>query len=136
MLYALDGIVFELAPLNVEAFDRSTGHEYAEHPVLGARPPLEPVGEAAEELTFRGQTHSLLFPEGLDALESLRDASRDGRVRHLQRGDGENLDWWRIATFRESGANLDSQGVARVSSFEITLRRDYPPAGSTYEGVS
>lgn len=142
MLYALraideeEGIVFELAPLNVEAFDRSTGSEFAEHPVVGARPPLEPVGEAAEEMTLRGQVQSGLFPEGVDEIERLRAASRDGKVRHLQRGDGENLGWWRVTTLRESGSNLDRQGVARLSSFELSLKADYPPAGSSYGGAA
>jgi hypothetical protein len=136
MLYALDGIVFELAPLNVEGFERSTGSEYVEHPVVGVRPPLEPVGEGAEEMTLRGTVQAALFPDGVEALDKLRAASRDGKVRHLQRGDGENLGWWRITGLRESGSNLDSQGVARVSGFELTLKADYPPAASDYSGVS
>lgn len=136
MLYALDGILFELAPLNVEGFERATGADYVEHPVLGARPPLEPVGETAEEMTFRGQVHSALFPGGLEAIDKLRAASRDGKVRHLQRGDGENLGWWRITSFRESGTNLDREGVARVSGFELALKADYAPSAANYSGVS
>jgi phage protein U len=135
MLYALDGIIFEVAPLNVEGFERATGSELVEKAVLGAQPPLESVGPTGEDLSFRGRLYAALMPTGVAALEVLRAASQDGKPRHLQRGDGTNFGWWRIAQLRESGSFLESQGVARLSVFDLSLRRSQAPAGAEYRGA-
>lgn len=134
MLYSLDGLpAFEVAPVNVEGLDRTTGAEFAEKPVLGRRPPLEFVGESPEELTFRGK----VFPEafgGGDELETMRAASRDGAARQLQRGDGRNLEWWAITSFRETATRLDGKGVPRVVEFELSLKRADKPSADEYRG--
>jgi phage protein U len=136
MLYALDGILLEIGPLNVEGFERTTGAELVEKAVLGAQPPLESVGPTGEDWSFRGRLYANLMPDGVAALEVLRAASADGKARHMQRGDGTNLGWWRIAQLRESGSFLDGQGVARLSEFDLSLKRSQAPAGADYRGAA
>lgn len=135
MLYIFDGIAFQVAPVNIDGFERSTGSDLVAQSVLGARPPLEPVGEAGEDLTLRGKAYSNLMPEAVAELEKLRDRSRDGKPGHLQRGDGTNLGWWSPDRFRETGSFIDSQGVARLSEFELSLKRSQAPTGAAFRGA-
>lgn len=136
MLYVFDGIVFQVAPLNVEGFEWTTGAEVVEQAVLGAQPPLEYVGPTGEDLSFRGKAFANLFPEAVAAIERLRARAKDGRPGPLQRGDGENLGWWRLTQLREAGSGLDRQGVARLSELDMTFKRSQPPSAADYRGAA
>lgn len=134
MLYALGSIVFEVSPLNVDEIERTSGADFAEKPILGRRPGYEFMGESAQELTFRGK----LFPEALGGeaeWKELLQVKSTGGAQHLMRGDGEALGWFLIFSLRETGRNLNAQGVARVIEFEIQLREGDPPPEGEYQGA-
>ena len=58
MLMSLGPIRFEVHPFNATEYDH--GHEsgFVEKPVLGARPPLEWVGEGPESWSIRARSSS------------------------------------------------------------------------------
>ncbi len=51
-----------------------------------------------------------------------------------QRGDGRNLEWWVITSFRETATRLDGKGVPRVVEFELSLKRADKPSADEYRG--
>ncbi|TJV09028.1 MAG: phage tail protein [Mesorhizobium sp.] len=72
---------------NIDTHGRETTHDYAEKPVVGARPPLEDVGVGSETLTVSGR----LIPSklgGLGTLNILRNAQLAGTPQLVTRGDG------------------------------------------------
>jgi len=134
MLYVLGSVVFEVAPLNVDQVERSTGADFAEKPLLGRAPGFEFMGAAAEELTFQGK----LFPQalgGLDEWDQLQQIRAGGAAQHLTRGDGRAEGWFLIFTLRETSRYLDAQGIGQVIEFEISLRRGDRPAAGEYQGA-
>ena len=141
MLYQLgdgDGAVqFEVAPLNVHQVDQTQGFDFAEKAVLGRRPKLEGVGQAAEDLNLQGK----LFPKrlgGLPEFKVLQDARQAGKSNHLIRGDGTPMGWFVILSIRQGSTYLDKDGVGQVIDFEIQMKRADPPAGaaaSTRDGL-
>lgn len=134
MLYALGSVVFEVAPLNVDQVERSSGADFAEKPILGRRPGFEFMGPQAQELTFQGK----LFPEAQGGEEEWRELEQiqsTGAAQHLMRGDGLVMGWFLVVGLRETGRFLNGQGVPRMIEFEIRLREgDKPPAGE-YQGA-
>ena len=134
MLYQLgdgDGAVqFEVAPVNVHQVDQTRGFDFAEKAVLGRRPRLEGVGQAAEELAFQGK----LFPKrigGLDEFQALHKLRSAGKSVHLMRGDGTPLGWFVIRSIREGSTFLAKDGIGQVIDFDLQLARADPPAGSS-----
>jgi len=134
MLYALGSVVFEVAPLNVDQVERSTGADFAEKPILGRRPAFEFMGQAAEDLTLQGK----LFPEklgGLDEMDQLQQLRAQGAAQHLLRGDGRAMGWFLIVGLRETGRFLGANGVPQLIEFEISLKQGDRPAGGEYQGA-
>ena len=134
MLYMLGSVEFEVAPLNVDQVDRSTGADFAEKAILGRRPAFEFMGQAAEDLQLRGK----LFPQqlgGLDEWDELQQLRAGGGAQHLMRGDGRAMGWFLIVGLRETNRYLDAQGVAKVVEFEISLRQGDKPAAGDYQGA-
>ena len=132
MLMMLGPVQFEVLPFN--AHNIGHGHEasFAEKPVLGARPPLEFVGEGPESWTIKAR----LFPEkfgGLDQLNTLYQARSLGQPQYLMRGDGAVMGWVVILSVQEQSTYLDPKGVGKVIDVDISVKRcGGPSAGSFY----
>ena len=62
MLMTLGPIRFEVYPFNATEYDHGHETSFVEKPVLGARPPLEWVGEGAESWSIRAIIRSALAP--------------------------------------------------------------------------
>ena len=78
MLMMIGPVKFEVIPFNTDGYDHSHESGFAEKPVLGARPPLEFVGEGPEGWTIKAK----LFPDkfgGMGHLKKLYQA-RKARV--------------------------------------------------------
>lgn len=131
MLMTLGPIQFEVHPFN--ATDYNHGHEagFAEKPVIGARPPLEWVGEGPETWTL----HARLFPHkfgGLGDLKRLSQARASGRPQYLMRGDGALMGWVVIEKVTERSTYLDAKGIGRVIDVDIHVKRSATPSKGSY----
>lgn len=136
MLAQLGATTFTIAPLNTHDIGHDAGADYAEKSVMGRRPPLEFVGEAAESFTISGK----LFPEkfgGLSDLEGLHSQRRAGKAIPFMRGDGVPLGWVVIEKITEKSAYLDAHGVGKVIDIDISVKRADPPsAGGLFSILS
>lgn len=136
MLMQLGPVSFEVQPFNTHGNDHDHETPFAEKPVVGARPPLEWVGEGAETWTIDAR----IYPDrlgGLDTLERLRQARAAGQPLYLMRGDGVSLGWVAITRVREKSTYLNARGVGQVIEISITVRRtDGPSPGSYYSVFS
>lgn len=131
MLMSLGPIRFEVYPFNPTEYDH--GHEsgFVEKPVLGARPPLEWVGEGAESWSIKAR----IFPQrfgGLDDLKKLYQARAAGRPLYLMRGDGAQMGWVMIEKVAERSSYLDLQGIGRVIDVDIAVRRSAKPSNGSF----
>jgi phage protein U len=131
MLMSLGPIRFEVYPFNATEYDH--GHEsiFVEKPVLGARPPLEWVGEGAESWSIR----AIIFPHrfgGLGDLKKLYQARAAGRPLYLMRGDGAQMGWVVIERVSERSSYLDAEGIGRVIDVDIAVRRAGKPSNGSF----
>jgi len=132
MLMMLGPIKFEVLPFNTDGY--SHGHEagFAEKPVLGARPPLEFVGDGPESWTIKAR----LYPEkfgGMGHLELLYQARASGRPQYMMRGDGALMGWVNILSVSERSSYLGANGVGKVIDVDISVKRcSRPSAGSFF----
>ena len=131
MLMSLGPIRFEVYPFN--ATDYEHGHEsgFVEKPVLGARPPLEWVGEGPESWFIRAR----IFPHrfgGLGDLKKLYQARAAGRPLYLMRGDGAQMGWVVIERVSERSSYLDAEGIGRVIDVDIAVRRAGKPSNGSF----
>lgn len=136
MLMALGPIQFEVYPFNVTDYGHDHEAHFVEKPVLGARPPLEWVGEGAEAWSISAK----IFPHkfgGLGDLKKLFQARAAGKPLYLMRGDGSQMGWVVIDKISERSSYLDAQGIGRVVTVEITVRRAAKPSnGGFYSAFS
>ncbi len=131
MLMVLGPVQFEVWPFN--ATDYEHGHEsaFAEKPVLGARPPLEWVGEGPETWTIKAR----IFPRrfgGLEDLKKLAAARASGRPQYLMRGDGAQMGWVVIERVQERSTYLDAKGVGQVIEVDISVKRSAKPSNGSF----
>jgi phage protein U len=131
MLISLGPIRFEVYPFNATEYDH--GHEsgFVEKPVLGARPPLEWVGEGPEIWSIKAR----IFPHrfgGLGDLKKLYQARAAGRPLYLMRGDGAQMGWVVIEKVAERSSYLDQQGIGRVIDVDIAVRRAGKPSNGSF----
>jgi uncharacterized protein len=131
MLMSLGPIRFEVYPFNATEYDHGHEASFVEKPVLGARPPLEWVGEGAESWSIKAR----IFPHrfgGLGDLKKLYQARVAGRPLYLMRGDGSQMGWVVIERVSERASYLDAEGIGRVIDVDIAVRRAGKPSKGSY----
>ncbi len=131
MLMMVGGVQFMIAPLNIHGHQRESATDYVEKPIVGARQPLEYVGEGQDTVSLFGR----LFPKrfgGLTGLIALQAARVSGFPQFVIRGDGIPLGWFVIDHIAERQTYLDVDGVGQVIEFDIILRRDTIPGAAGY----
>ena len=131
MLMTLGPIRFEVYPFNATEYEHGHETSFVEKPVLGARPPLEWVGEGAESWSIR----AIIFPHrfgGLGDLKKLYQARAAGRPLYLMRGDGAQMGWVVIERVSERSSYLDAEGIGRVIDVDISVRRSAKPSNGSY----
>jgi phage protein U len=134
MLMSLGPIKFEVYPFNATEYGHDHESSFAEKPVLGARPPLEWVGEGAESWSITAK----IFPHkfgGLGDLRKLYQARAAGRPLYLMRGDGSQMGWVVIEKVSERSSFLDAKGVGRVIEVDISVRRAGKPSNGSFFSV-
>jgi phage protein U len=134
MLMSLGPIRFEVYPFNATEYGHDHESSFAEKPVLGARPPLEWVGEGAESWSITAK----IFPHkfgGLGDLKELYQARAAGRPLYLMRGDGAQMGWVVIEKVSERSSVLDAKGVGRVIEVDISVRRSAKPSNGSFFSV-
>lgn len=131
MLYLLGALSIEVAPFNVHEVWETGSTDYAIKQIAGVEPPLEYVGEGANEMTLNGR----LFPEalgGAGGLELLSQMRVSGRPQFLMRGDGRPLGWQAITHVDTGSRYLDGQGVGKLIGVSISLRRSRAPGAGSF----
>ena len=131
MLMSLGPVRFEIYPLNTTGYGHDHESSFVEKPVLGARPPLEWVGEGAESWSITAR----IFPHrfgGLEDLKTLYQARAAGRPLYLMRGDGAQMGWVVIEKVAERSSYLDTNGIGRVVDVDITVRRAAKPSDGSF----
>jgi phage protein U len=134
MLMTLGPIRFEVYPFNATEYDHGHETSFVEKPVLGARPPLEWVGEGAENWSIKAR----IFPHrfgGLGDLKKLYQARAAGRPLYLMRGDGAQMGWVVIEKVSERSSYLDADGIGRVIDVDISVRRSAKPSNGSFFSV-
>lgn len=134
MLMSLGPIRFEVYPFNTNGYDHHHETTFVEKPVLGARPPLEWVGDGPETWTIRAKLYPHKFG-GLGDLTRLYQARKSGRPMYLMRGDGGQMGWVVIDKVTEKSSYLDRQGVGKVIEVDISVKRSGGPSGGSYFSV-
>ncbi|MDR6431314.1 phage tail protein [Brucella pseudogrignonensis] len=131
MLMVFGALRFEVWPFNPVGTGSESGGDYVEKPVMGRRPPLEFVGEAAENFTISVK----LFPAklgGLNSLEQLQTIRRSGIPQYLMRGDGTPLGWFVVSNVGATSGYLNAQGVGQTIDVEISLQRADAPQDADF----
>ena len=125
MLMTLGPIRFEVYPFNATEYDHGHETSFVEKPVLGARPPLEWVGEGPENWSITAR----IFPHrfgGLGDLKKLYQARAAGRPLYLMRGDGAQMGWVVIDKVSERATRIDlvqyGAGQVTVGGAGVTIR--------------
>lgn len=134
MLMMIGPVKFEVTPFNATDYGHSAESTFVEKPVLGARMPLEWVGEGAETWTIRAK----LFPNrfgGLGDLKVLQLARASGRPQYLMRGDGSLMGWVVIESVSEQSTYLDASGVGQVIDVDISVRRCQGPSAGSFFSI-
>ena len=134
MLMSLGPIRFEVYPFNTNAYDHSHETTFVEKPVVGARPPLEWVGEGPETWTIKAKLYPHKFG-GLGDLSRLYQARASGRPMYLMRGDGGQMGWVVIDKVTERSSYLDRQGVGKVIEVDISVKRSSGPSAGSYFSI-
>ena len=131
MLMSLGPVRFEIYPFNTTDYGHDHEASFVEKPVLGARPPLEWVGEGSESWSITAR----IFPHrfgGLGDLKTLYQARAAGRPLYLMRGDGAQMGWVVIERVSERSSYLDAKGIGRVVDVDITVRRAGKPSNGSF----
>ena len=131
MLMMIGPVEFEVIPFNTDGYDHRHESGFAEKPVLGARPPLEFVGEGPEGWSIKAK----LFPDkfgGMGHLKKLYQARSSGKSQYLMRGDGAVMGWVVIQSVRETSSYLDRDGVGQVIEVDIQVKRTGKPGAGSY----
>jgi len=134
MLMSLGPIRFEVYPFNATGYDHNHETGFAEKPVLGARPPLEWVGEGPEAWSIKARIFTHKFG-GLGDLKKLYQARSAGRPLYLMRGDGAQMGWVVIDKVTEQSSYLDAQGIGQVIDVDISVRRASKPSNGNFFSV-
>lgn len=133
MLAQIGQIQFEVAPFNMHETSHEAGASFASHEVVGAMPPLEFVGEAAESWTVRGRLFPLRFSQlgvgsGTSQLGSMHAMRAGGSAQFFMRGDGVPMGWVVIESISETSTYIGADGVGKVIEFEVKLKRSQGPS--------
>lgn len=126
MLLQLGAVQFNVLPFNTNEMSHSARGDYAEHQVVGAKPPLEWVGEGSEEWSIAGEVFPKRFG-GLTELEALQAMRRSGQPQFMLRGDGTPMGWVAILEVQERSSMLARDGVGRVVRFDVKVKSAQAP---------
>lgn len=131
MLMQMGSVSFEVYPFNTHEYAMSSQTDFVRKPVLGARQPLEYVGEGEQKLTIQGK----LIPRHLGGLNTMAEVhamrvAASGQL--LVRGDGKVLGWFVIETVEENSTMLGRDGVGQQIDFTITLARADKPSPDSF----
>lgn len=131
---ALGPVVFDIVRSPLMSWDRQGETRYAEKPVLGARPPLEWVGEGGKSITLRIRLHPKKFG-GIEAYEALEIARSAAVPLYFITFGGLPLGWVVIERLSDRHTYLGENGVGQVIEVDVSLRADGPPSDGAYFAV-
>lgn len=131
MLMTLGRVSFEVHPFNTHQYQHAHAADFVDKPVVGARKPLEFVGEGDATYTIEGR----LFPKklgGLNELAQLKAMRASGHPQYLMRGDGRPMGFVAILSVSEKSTHLSQDGVGQVIEFTTTVKQSGPPGISGF----
>lgn len=122
MLMSLGQFVFQLQDLAYSELARATAWRHASTSRVGARPARQYVGPGEDTITLSG----VLVPEvagTLQSLATLRAMADAGDAYAMVDGAGRIFGAWVIERMEEGASALTQEGIARRTSFTVTLQR-------------
>lgn len=131
MLYLIGPLAVQVYPFNMSEIRENGSTDFATKGVVGAKQPLEFVGEGSDEIELSGT----LFPQamgGLDSLELLRQLRMSGKPQFVMRGDGTPLGYYAIVSSSASSSYLDNRGVGKKIDVSISLRGAQKPSAFSF----
>lgn len=127
MLLSLGSVVFDVHPFNAHEIANDHSTDFVDKPVVGARMPMEWVGEGEETWDITGR----IFPKklgGLNDLARLRAVRAAGSPVYLMRGDGRPMGFVVILGVSEISTKLAADGVGQIIEFDLTVKRSGAPS--------
>lgn len=134
VIAALGPVTFDVVRSPLMSWDRAGDVRYAEKPVLGARPPLEWIGEGGKSINLRVKLHPRKFG-GLWAYEALEAIRIAGAPVFLMAGSGVPMGWVVIEKLSDRHTYLDATGTGQVVEVDISLKADGPPSAGSYFSI-
>lgn len=130
MLMSLGLFAFSLDTVPYETIKRSTKQRWVEKPRVGKGAAWQHLGPGEDTITVEGK----LMPEltgGAKNLGKLREMMATGKAWILTAATGEIMGPWIIEGIDDSGSHFDRDGVARKTTFTLTLKHywDENPSG-------
>lgn len=122
MLMQLGNIQFTIAPMSMNEYDHEATATFAEHQVVGIRPPLEFMGPGPEQWTIKSKLFPKHFGGTLENMTSLQAMRTSGQSYFMMRGDGVPIGWVVITHIVERSSYIAPDGVGRVIDFDITVK--------------
>jgi phage protein U len=119
---ALGPFGFHALRFGYRGVSRSLTTSWAEIQTVGGLNRLQWIGGEADKVTVEG----VVFPEefgGLESLEGVRSAARDGTVLPLVTLGGNVFGMYAIEGVSEDQRFHDALGLPRMDSYSIELRR-------------
>lgn len=136
MLACVGPVTFEILPFNLTGWSENEETSFVEKEVVGARKPLEWVGEGPATWSLTAK----LFPAklgGLGDLAALKAARRTGLPQFFMLGDGSPMGWVVIEKLAIKHTYLLPNGVGQVIEVEISLKAsDGPDAGAFFSVIT
>lgn len=122
MLMSLGQFVFELDNLAYSELERSSAWRHAANSRVGAREALQYIGPGEDTISLTGA----LVPEiggSLQSLPTLRGMADAGDAYAMVDGIGRVLGAWVITGLSEGGSAFTRDGIARHTTFTLSLKR-------------
>lgn len=129
MLMMIGAVPVEIWPLNATEYSSQDAGRFAEKSVIGRRPILEAVGEGEGTLNVTCK----VFPQklgGLDHIDVLQNQRAAQDAMPVMRGDGVPLGFMVITDIKVRHEHLDENGIGRVVTCEISLKKSDPPGAA------
>lgn len=121
-LMSLGLFTFSIQTAPFETLKRSTAQRWEAKNRIGQGPAYQWTGPGEDTITVDGTLAPPITGAAAN-LDRLREMAAGGKAWILTSGSGEVLDKWFIANVEETRAHMLGNGIARKTSFSLTLRR-------------
>lgn len=119
---------FSLATAAPDEISRSSSWDWPETPRVGTAPALQYTGPRAEAMLLRGRIIPG-FTGGVEQIAQMRALAGLGKPLFLVDGMGRVHGNWVIESVNDTGTMHFSDGMPRISTFDVSLKKYDDGAG-------